>query len=329
VYTYTLAEKNSFLIALDTQFVFQIDELETAVQKFVSDYNLGDESTFINLRDQWNSFFASTKRSNLGNILGLVENIDSPKQLESRLDQAEQGWILVPLNHPSDGAVLQGSPVFTDYLDFLEGILEIARKFPDRHFKFKVHPIEKIFDTRPEFKSSLQYLEEFGVTGLENCSIEGARTANTLDSLLEKTSLVICYTSTVAITSAISGIPTMTCSFSAQRHPSLLSCPTRLEEISEWIETNGQPIWEDKKLISNRPRNALAYSMLHFIHAQIETGLFHASDVTLGAGLHKEVGFEDLLSNEYLNFIGKTISQKKKFVSNRLANCEGQFFLDR
>jgi hypothetical protein len=183
------------------------------------------------------------------------------------------------------------------------------------HFIFKIHPAEKLHDKGPRFRSSLKYLQDAGLKELDNCQVISARSDTSVDELVQKSDLVICYTSTVGITASIRGVPAIQCSFSANRSPELVLCPASLEELEEAVQLSLLSDKSRSKELEQRAQSSLLYSMVHYIHSQIDTGLFVTDDISKGGFIRRHLDENDIINNPFLIFIAETISQHKQFSS--------------
>lgn len=317
VYTYMLSEKpNSFFFTKITDYLLQVEDLPGALECFTEKYNLNDAMSLDTIRDEWLNFYSSPSRTHYAATYGLVDTEENKKKNEDKSRNRSLGnQVLIPLNHPSDASVLQGSPMFSDYRSFLNGMVELASKFPSLNFVFKIHPAEKLHEKNPGFNSSLVYLKDAGLGEQKNCQVIPANTNTPVSTIIGQSDLVICYTSTVALTACILGVTTVQCSFSSNRSQELVECPDTFEEVIEILVATFLKKNPNLYKLRTRSRNALLYSMFHYLHSQIDTGLFVTDDITRKGYIRSQINESDILNNPYLNFVAETISKNKSFSS--------------
>jgi hypothetical protein len=317
VYNYMLSEKpNSFTMALNTSKLLEVEDLEGSIKLFRANHKMQNFEQLDGLKKSWLDFYSSPRRTHYSEVYGLKSTYQSnDKELMSIQKSNEEMKILIPLNHPSDATVLQGPRIFEDYVDFLEGMITIAKKFENYQFVFKAHPAESIHDHKVEFKSSLDYLEELGVSKLSNCKILDARTRISVEEILKQTDTVICYSSSVGITAGILGIRVIQCGVSYTLNSSLFECPKEFEELLASLQIKKD--LDSDLLVSKNERvlNILAFSLLHYLNFQIDTGLFETSDLTNKGSLKPGVTIDSILKNKYLEFIADKISAVESFAS--------------
>ena len=314
VYTYMLSDKpNSFFFSQNMGHLLQIEDIPGSIENFIDTHNLRGVKRLDSIRSDWLSFYASSLRTDYAETLGLLPPGLDKTDLFETPPAPNLKRVLVALNHPSDAAVLQGSPIFSDYKAFLSGMTKLASRFPSVHFVFKIHPAEKLHDKQPTFRSSLNFLQDAGLDELPNCQVIPARSKVSVDKLILESGLVVCYTSSVGITASIRGIATVQCSFSANRSPELVLCPNTFEELEEAVRSSLFGSASNKKALEQRADSALLYSMVHHIHSEIDTGLFVINELTRKGVIRRHLDENDIMNNPFLGFIAETIDQQKPF----------------
>jgi hypothetical protein len=318
VFSYMISEKpNSFFFTRKTDHLLEVEDLEGSVDYFTEMYKLNNAGSEAKLKDDWLEFLMSPQRSHYADTYGLLSSAEKGDASFSEEAGLVSPRVLIPLNHPSDAAVLQGSPIFGDYIDFLSGMVKLASQFPNVRFVFKVHPAEKLHDKLPGFRSSISYLYEAGFEEASNCELIQARSEIPVNEIIRESRLIICYTSSVGIAASILGLTTIQCSFSATRSPRILACPGSFDDLLDIIkmELAGSYVTQEQSKI--RASNALAYALMHYVHSQIDTGLFVTDDITRRGYIRKDVNEFHILSNTYLQYIATTISEGNDFASKK------------
>jgi hypothetical protein len=131
VYTYMLSEKpNSFFFSKNTEYLLQIEDIPGALANFSQTHDLRETKKVDAIREDWLTFFSSPMRTTYAATYGLqTQGVDEADVAEN-LTMPFLKKVLVPLNHPSDASVLQGSPIFSDYRAFLTGMTKLASRLP-------------------------------------------------------------------------------------------------------------------------------------------------------------------------------------------------------
>jgi hypothetical protein len=301
-YSYILAEKmNSILVSSKHNPILSLDSenieelLENLRDLYQIEFNLVRES-YYQIRSGLSYSNLSVSKFSDENAATVLEVLQHPKWKKR---------IFFPCNVAFDAAVLQGSSAFNSYEEYIKYCIELASKFTDCLFIFKIHPSERIFKSK--ILSSSEIIEKYQTYDNNNILVIKSEVKLLARDIMNYVDFVVAYSSSMALEAATLGKMVITCSHAHYQALKFLAAVESKQELLSRIEKaiNG----EVKESSTNSEMSTL-YAIYHFGIAQMDLNIFSNPNPDLEARIMPSIDSSTILANKLLNEVAFRILQR-------------------